>query len=455
MTPARLGTVFAAALAPWLALAGSGVAQELLPLGGELQVNTTTASDQLTAAVAMAPGGSFVVVWASLASAGSDTSSYSVQGRRFAADGTPVGDDFQVNTSTGGYQFLPDVAVDGAGRFVVVWASQSSLGGDSSFYSIQGQRFAADGTALGGEFQVNTYSTDFQSFPAVAAAADGGFVVVWHSVGSGGDDFFGRSIQGQRYAADGTALGGELQVNAHVAGDQVVPDVDLAAGGEFVVTWFNVSSSPGDDTSGRSVAARRFAADGAPAGGDFQVNTTTTSNQYAPRVSVAAGGDFVVVWSSDGSAGSDADGYSVQGQRFAAGGEPLGSEFQVNTYTPYYQLAPAVAGGGSELVVAWASGDADAGGPDGDRRAVALQAYRADGAAMGGERVVNSYTTGLQTQAAVAADGRGGFVVAWRSDGSAGDDGDGTSIQVQRYRSPLFIFADGFESGDTSAWGGP
>jgi hypothetical protein len=35
----------------------------------------------------------------------------------------------------------------------------------------------------GGEFQVNTYTTGSQSDPAVAAAADGAFVVVWESWG--------------------------------------------------------------------------------------------------------------------------------------------------------------------------------------------------------------------------------------------------------------------------------
>ena len=35
-----------------------------------------------------------------------------------------------------------------------------------------------------------------------------------------------------------------------------------------------------------------------------------------PSVSLDADGDFVVVWFSDGSAGSDTHDYSVQGQRY-------------------------------------------------------------------------------------------------------------------------------------------
>ncbi len=46
----------------------------------------------------------------------------------------------------------------------------------------------------------------------------------------------------------------------------------------------------------------------------------------------------------------------------------------------------------------------------------------------------------------------GGRIVAlWSSTASVGDDVDGFSIQARRFKNP-HIFADGFESGDTSAW---
>ena len=51
-----------------------------------------------------------------------------------------------------------------------------------------------------------------------------------------------------------------------------------------------------------------------PSGTEFQVNTYTTNNQVFPSVASDSAGNFVVVWQSRGSAGSDTDGYSVQGQ---------------------------------------------------------------------------------------------------------------------------------------------
>ncbi len=84
-----------------------------------------------------------------------------------------------------------------------MWQSDGSAGTDSSgssATSIQGRRYASDGSTVGGEFQVNTYTTDVQSRSGVVAlGADGDFVVVWESEGSSGTDSSDRSVQGQRF----------------------------------------------------------------------------------------------------------------------------------------------------------------------------------------------------------------------------------------------------------------
>lgn len=57
-----------------------------------------------------------------------------------------------------------------------------------------------------------------------------------------------------------------------------------------------------------------------PAGSEFQINTYTTNRQQNPSVAVGADGDFVVVWQSYGSSGTDSPPlgeHSVQGQRFS------------------------------------------------------------------------------------------------------------------------------------------
>jgi hypothetical protein len=169
----------------------------------------------------------------------------------------PVGAEFQVNTYTTGSQVNPSVAPDGAGGFVVVWHGTGSSGTDTSDESIHGQRYTSAGTAVGAEFQVNTYTTSGQYYPAVGPDGAGGFVVVWTSFGSSGTDTSAHSVHGQRYSSAGTAVGAEFQVNTHTTAYQHTPAVGPDGAGGFVVVWTSAGSS-GTDTSFSSVQGQRF-----------------------------------------------------------------------------------------------------------------------------------------------------------------------------------------------------
>ncbi len=359
----------------------------------------------------------------------------------------PVGEEFQVNTYTTGSQAHSAVAVDAGADFVVVWTSYGSSGSDSSGGSIQGQRYDSTGAAIAGEFQVNTYTTSRQLRPAVAAGVDGDFVVVWTSYGSSGSDSQDSSVQGQRYDSTGAAIGGEFQVNTTTSNRQETPVVAADAGGNFIVVWESQGSS-GSDSLSWSVQGQRYDPTLAPIGGEFQVNTYTSRHQDIPSVSATADGDFVVVWESYGSSGSDSSSWSVQGQRFDSAGTAVGDQFQVNTYTTSSQELPVVAAVAGDFVVGWASFGANGADPSSS----SVQGRRPDaaGAAVGDEFLVNTYTTNGQGAPAVAADGGGHFVAVWQSNGSSGSDSDPRSVQGQRFVNP--IFADSFESGDTSAW---
>jgi hypothetical protein len=264
--------------------------------------------------VAASPSGDFVVAWDSNGSAGTDTAYRSIQGQRYASDGTPQGEQFQVNTYSTNYQRFPSVAADAGGEFVVVWHGFGSYGTDQDGYSVHGQRYASDGSAQGAEFQVNTYTTLFQSNASVAAIADGAFVVVWQSYGSYGTDTSSFSVQGQRYASDGSAQGAEFQVNSYTTSDQGNPSVAREADGDFEVVWQSLGSS-GTDASERSIQGQRYTADGLPHSLQFQVNTYTTSHQYNAAVA-AADEEFVVVWRTDGSPTTETSGSSILAQRY-------------------------------------------------------------------------------------------------------------------------------------------
>jgi len=168
-------------------------------------------------------------------------------------------------------------------------------------------------------------------------------------------------------------------------------------------------------------------------GAELQVNTYTTGSQLEPAVAADGAGNFVVVWRSVGSAGADTDYESIQGQRYDDSGTPLGTQFEVNTYTTSHQLEPAVAAdGGGNFVVVWTS---YGGGTDTSAGSIQAQRYNAAGVAVGLQFQVNTYATGSQDHADVATDAAGKFVVAWRSVGSASTDTSGQSIQAQRFNA--------------------
>ena len=427
-------------------------AQEPEPAGEEFQINTYATGAQREAALAADTEGNFVVVWDSDGSDGTDTHGRSIQGQLYDASGTPVGGQFQVNSYTLNNQQRPAVAVEPQGGFVVVWESIGSYGSDTEFnYSIQAQRYDSSGTPVGGQFQVNSYTTGTQGYPAVAVEPQGNFVVVWDSEGSSGSDTNANdSVQAQRYDSSGAPVGGEFQVNSYTTFHQNRPSVAVEAQGNFVVVW-NSWGSYGTDTSLYSIQAQRYDASGTPLGGEFQVNSYTTSRQSGAAVAVEPQGNFVVVWQSYGSGGTDTSYASIQAQRFNASGVLIGGQFQVNAYTTNRQNSPAVAvEPQGNFVVVWQS--YGSGGTDTSGYSTHAQRHDASGTPLGGEFQVNAYTPNWQIRPAVAAGAPSNFMVVWDSDGSDGTDNDASSIQGQRYSSGAVIFSDDFESGDTSSW---
>ncbi|MFC1853489.1 hypothetical protein ACFL27_25135 [candidate division CSSED10-310 bacterium] len=399
----------------------------------DFQVNTCTTSNQKGSAVGVDSDGDFVVVWESNFSNYGDLSGYSIQGQRFDSNGNFQGSQFQVNTYTTNKQYAPSVSVDSDRDFVVVWESLGSSLGDANGLSIQGQRYNSSGSFLGSQFQVNTYTTDHQRNPTVSVGIVGNFVVVWESEGSNYGDTDAASIQGQRFAADGSFLGSQFQVNTYVSGYQSEPVVSVDSDGDFVVAW-NSSASNYGDVSLASVQGQRFASNGSFRGSQFQVNTYTLYAQKSPDVSTESNGDFVVVWHSFGS-NNDTDGFSIKGQRFASNGSFLGSEFQVNTYTTGHQFNPEVSvDSDGDFVVAWDSYGSNYG--DVSSTSVQGQRFTSNGSFLDSQFQINTFMFNAQNAPDVGMDDDGDFAVIWQSAGSFYDDKNDMSIQCRLYKFP-------------------
>ncbi|MBL4645600.1 MAG: hypothetical protein JKY99_03985, partial [Rhizobiales bacterium] len=374
--------------------------------GSEVQVNTNTTGQQDESHVAGLTSGGHVVVWRD--DNGLDGSGGSVRGQLYGADGSAVGSEFQINTYSMSDQFEPSITGLVDGGFVVSWTSD---GQDGSYYGVYGQRYDSSGISIGSEFAINTDVTSSQQYQAsIASLSGGGFVVTWQD--TSGTDGTWLSVRGRVFDASGVQTGSEFQVNTYTAYWQYQPSVTGLVDGGFVVSW----TSDGQDGSLRGVYGQRYDTFGLPIGPEFAINTDVTlSHQEQPSITSLSGGGFMATWQDF----SSSDGMGrIRGRMFDASGVQTGSEFQINTYSTDHQLNPSVAGlvdGG--FVVSWTSR-----GQDGSDDGVFAQRYDASGSKIDSEFQINDYTIGQQYQPSISALPQGGFVVSWSSNGQDGSN---------------------------------
>jgi hypothetical protein len=404
-----------------LCLTPVALGQEV-PLGDQFQVNTYIENYQNYPAIASDDLGNFVVVWLNQ----NGTPPW-ISGQRFLADGTPVGPEFQVNTLVGDELELPAVAMAGDGRFVVVWYDTGGLDGEG--WSVRGQRFAADGTPVGSEMGINTFTAGNQGYPSVAMRDDGSFLVVW--IGNGYHATSG--INGQAFLWNGTSIWGEFGVNDHIpAGGCHRPEVSIAANGQFVVAW-EAWGSPGNDQSGQSIQVRCFPWGGVVPPPQQQVNTYTGGDQNYPAVAAAPDGSFLVTYNLHYTLG-------IGAQRFLPDCTPIGDEFLVNSAPEEFYSPDVAVDDQGRYIVVWIYGE------------VFGRLFDPSGIPYDDQFWVPSHDFFGLGRPRVASSPDGQFVVTWHSHGSTGNDDDLASIQARRFAGLAGIFVDGFESGDTTAW---
>ena len=178
---------------------------EGLPQSAEFQVNTYTPSAQMSPGAAMAPDGSFVIVWI-----GFQDYAIHIFGQRFDSNGAPLATEFQVDTATGYPPAQPVVATDARGDFVVAWVStRYNVNMPRGVFA---RRFDRDGAVQGDEFQLDAYDNGQPAFPAIAMDASGNAVVVWQAEHDGaGAGIFGRRVGDLiRFDVDGDGMFGAL-----------------------------------------------------------------------------------------------------------------------------------------------------------------------------------------------------------------------------------------------------
>ena len=289
-------------------------------VGSEFTVNPATPpySSQYAPTITGLSGGGFVVTWWDADSGTGGDSVDSIKAQIYAADGSKVGSEFRVNTVTAGSQFEPSIASLSNGGFVVTWNSDEGTSGPTHDLAIKAQVYSATGVKVGGEFLVNTANGGTQQKAEVTGLPDGHFVVVWEDESGVGGDSSRSGIKAQLFEADGTKIGGEILVNTFTPDYQRLPKVAALANGDFVVTW-----NTANDGNGTSVSAQVFHADGSKFGTEFTANTSTTFTQQNPSVTGLANGTFAVAWQDDSASQLDyARSFDIRLQLFGNNSAP-------------------------------------------------------------------------------------------------------------------------------------
>jgi large repetitive protein len=285
--------------------------------------------------------GSFLVV--STTSTASDPSS-DVYVRRFKRDGTPRGKAIRANETSPSDRDDAVAAIGPDGRLSVAWRARVDVSEENGYTNAVARIFSAQGTPVtpeitlregdaaspAGDDALDAYPTSLALTPdgtlaalvqddetgacirsylvrvppggspslqglgnigcsppylgsSLAMGKDGSLVATW-------SDF---SVQAQRFAPDGTPRGQSFGVSTGTEG-QSDASVALQAGGSFVIAWTERSGRDGD---GSGIFGRAFAPNGIPRTQDFQINVTTTGDQFDPAIAAARQGPIIVVWS--------------------------------------------------------------------------------------------------------------------------------------------------------------
>jgi hypothetical protein len=210
--------------------------------------------------------------------------------RRFAADGTPEAPQVQVSPSSTASQ--PALACTASGDCIVTWTG----GAQESIYA---RRWASNGAPIGDPFQVNTDVPYLQHDPAVDIDATGAFVVVWNTVVLA--DFVRSGASMRRYDPTGAPLGPEIQIATEPGAGWDPPDwgpygvaVAIGDGGDFLVAWSGTANGGFQSAQ----FAQRFSTAGTAVGAPFQLNHVTGSYQYYMRTARISSDQLLLTWTS-------------------------------------------------------------------------------------------------------------------------------------------------------------
>jgi VCBS repeat-containing protein len=301
----------------------------------------------------------------------------------------------------------------------------TSSNSDGSGSGVFAQRYNARGVSQGRPIQVNTTTTGDQKWGTIAVRSDGGFIVTWTSVGQDGSAT-GNYVR----IFDSSGVGGsEILVNSTTTGDQYAPSIGVAADGSFVVTW---AGSGSGDTAG--IYFQKFSSTGTRIGSEQRVNSSPTNIQYDPSIAVGQDGQFMVVWD---------DTTGTHGRRFNASGGALDANDLLIHADLTSGNADVATNGTGDYHIVWRT----TGGGDGSGRGLWRLSLGAADTTPSAPQQVTTDTINDQTEPAISSDADGNFIITWQGSGP----GDTAGVFARKFLSDGTAVGTEFQLNETTA----
>lgn len=256
-----------------------------------------------------------------------------VYGQRFNPAGQPLGEPFAVDPTANAFQSHPRAALGQGGRVLVVWEHDAQ--GEASDV-VLGRLFDTDGNALG---PVVPLSETVGARPAVAAADDGRFLVVWEGPDDDDEGVFLRLL-----GPDGGYLTAPAQANTSTEGPQRRAAVAAHPEGGFLVAW----NGRYESRLQARIFGRQLDADGAFAGPERRFSDGDGTAQVSPFLAPTLGGGFLVAWID----WEESFPIGVFGIQVDAAGLPVGEAMAFNDDPVNSHFFASVAGDGAGRFVA-------------------------------------------------------------------------------------------------------
>lgn len=247
-------------------------------------------------AVAYLPGGDFLLAWAEetgylrVAPFFQDfrQDERRVMARRFRASGRAAGPAFEISAGDLGEESWPRLQVVPGGGVLAVWRSDDPRVSGGPVDGLFARLLDRAGRPTGAQVRLSPVGDDEAQFAALAPGAGGQILAAWEGCCDAGGDL---GIFARVFDAGAGSFGPVVQLNGDTAGRQRRPAVAAAGESGFFVLWQSQL-----ERSLTHIYGRFFDLAGRPVAAQHQVSHGFGTVQVAPGLAPRPGGGYLAIW---------------------------------------------------------------------------------------------------------------------------------------------------------------